>query len=339
MDVKGKKIVVTGGAGFIGSHTVERLVAEGADVTVLDDLSSGRMDFLAAVKDDIRFVKGDAGDAKALAKVLPTADAVWHLAANPEVRTGATDPSAHYEQNVAVTFRLLEAMRKHGVKSMAFTSTSTVYGRAAVLPTPEDYGPLLPISVYGACKLACEALIASYGGTFGLHAVLFRFANVVGPRSTHGVCFDFVNKLRRDPKALEILGDGTANKSYVSVADTVAGMVHAVRRAPLGVQAYNIGSLDTVPVVRIAEIVADEMGLRPKHRFTAGAADGAGWAGDVKAMSLDVKRLQDLGWAPRDTSEKALRIAVRDLLGTDGVPEAMRKAGGAAAARPAKRRA
>jgi UDP-glucose 4-epimerase len=316
MDVQGKRILVTGGAGFIGSFAVEALVAAGARVTVLDNLSAGKREFLQAVERDITFVQGDAGDARTLDRLLPGTDSVWHLAANPEVRTGETDPAGHYEQNVAVTFRLLEAMRRHGVRHLAFTSTSTVYGRASVLPTPEDYGPLLPISIYGACKLACEALIAGHAGTFGLDAVLFRFANVVGPRSTHGVTFDFVRKLRADPTSLAILGDGRQTKSYVSVADTVAGMLHAVRHAPPGAQPYNIGSLDAIPVTRVAEVVATAIGAKPKFRFAGGAKDGAGWVGDVKAMSLDIARIQTLGggWSPKHTSEQAIRIAADALV-------------------------
>ena len=317
MDVKGKKILVTGGAGFIGSHAVEALVAAGAKVTVLDNLSAGKRELLHAVEGKIVFVKGDAGDRDVLDRLLPGMHSVWHLAANPEVRTGETDPTGHYEQNVAVTFRLLEAMRRHQVRHLVFTSTSTVYGRAAVLPTPESYGPLLPISIYGACKLACEALIAAYAGTFGFDALLFRFANVVGPRSNHGVTFDFVAKLRKDPKVLQILGDGRQTKSYVSAADTVAGMLHGVRHAPSGAHAFNIGSLDAIPVTRIAELVAETMRLKPKLTFTGGAKDGAGWVGDVKAMSLDVSQLSQLGpgWKPHDSSEQAIRVAAQDLVG------------------------
>jgi UDP-glucose 4-epimerase len=317
MDLKGKRVLVTGGAGFIGSHAVEALVAAGAKVTVVDDLSAGKREFLSAVEGRIVFVQGDAGDRDLLDRLLPGMASVWHLAANPEVRTGETDPSGHYEQNVAVTFHLLEAMRRHGVKHLVFTSTSTVYGRASVLPTPEDYGPLLPISIYGACKLACEALIASYAGTFGFDALLFRFANVVGPRSTHGVTYDFVAKLRQDPTSLEILGDGRQTKSYVSVSDTVAGMMHAMRHAPPGAQAYNIGSLDSIPVTRIAALVAEAMAVEPTLRFAGGAKDGAGWVGDVKAMALDVGRLRQLGpgWTPRHSSEQAIREAAEALVG------------------------
>jgi UDP-glucose 4-epimerase len=317
MDLKGKRILVTGGAGFIGSHAVDRLVAAGARVTVLDNLSGGQESFLQMSRPKITFVKGDAGDAATLDRLLKGVDSVWHLAANPDVRSGESNPGAHYEQNVHVTYVLLEAMRRAGVRHLVFTSTSTVYGKASVLPTPESYGPLLPISVYGACKLACEALIASYAGTFGVQAFLFRFANVVGPRSTHGVIFDFVRKLKADPKRLEILGDGQQTKSYVSVADTVDGMVHAVGRTPAepagGCHAYNIGSLDAIPVTRLAEVVEEVLGVTPKHVFTGGTSDGAGWKGDVKRMGLDVSLLGQLGWKPRHTSEEAVRITARSL--------------------------
>lgn len=308
-----RRILVTGGAGFIGAHATRRLVEADATVTVLDDLSSGSLDALEDVRDRITFVEGDAGDPGVLDDVLPGMDGVWHLAANPEVRTGETDPQSHYDRNVAVTWQVLEGMRRHGVGRLAFTSTSTVYGEATVRPTPEDYGPLLPISIYGGCKLACEALIASYGGTFGLDAQLYRFANVVGPGSTHGVTVDFVAKLRKDPERLEILGDGTQTKSYVHVEDTVAGMLHGYRHAPRGVHPYNIGSTDGIPVTAIAQILSDVLGLQPEHVFTGGTAGGAGWTGDVKHMSLAVDRLQDLGWAPERSSADAVRATAEWL--------------------------
>jgi len=313
MDLKGKNVLVTGGAGFIGSHAVDRLVALGAKVTVLDNLSAGREEFLSQSKGKFTFVKGDCGDASTLDKLLPGTDSVWHMAANPDVRSGAADPRPHFEQNVAVTYRLLEGMRRNGVKHMAFTSTSTVYGSATVLPTPEDYGPLLPISVYGGAKLACEALVSAYCATFAMDALLFRFANVVGPRSTHGVIVDFARKLKADPKKLEILGDGRQNKSYVSVADTVDAMVVATAKAPQGCHPYNIGSADAITVTRLAEIVADVLKVKPKFAYTGGTPDGAGWKGDVKVMALDIGALGKLGWKPRHTSESAVRIAAQSL--------------------------
>ncbi len=312
MNLEGARVVVTGGAGFIGSHAVDGLIAAGAAVVVLDDLSSGDLANLQG--HDITFIEGDVRDPKVLDEALDGADSVWHLAANPEVRTGETDPQAHYDLNVAATWAVLEGMRRCGVGHLAFTSTSTVYGRADVIPTPEDYGPLLPISVYGGAKLASEALIASYAGTFGIDALLFRFANVVGPRSNHGVTYDFVNKLRADPDRLEILGDGTQNKSYVHVEDTVSGMIHACSAAPSGVHPYNIGSLDSIAVTELADIVAQVMGLAPEKSFTGGAPDGSGWRGDVKHMGLAVDRLTALGWRPKHTSAEAVRATAEWLV-------------------------
>ncbi len=314
MQVNGSTILVTGGAGFIGSHTVDALVAGGATVRVLDDLSSGNEAFLEQVWDKITFIEGDARDADTLDHAMQGVDSVWHLAANPEVRTGATDPSAHYDLNVGMTWSVLEAMRRNDVKHMAFTSTSTVYGNAAVMPTPEDYGPLLPISVYGGAKLACEALIASYTGTFDIDALLFRFANVVGDRSNHGVTYDFVHKLRANPEELEILGDGTATKSYVHISDVVSGMLFAAEHAEAGCHPFNVGSLDGIPVTTIADTVADVMGLKPAYSFTGGAGvGGAGWKGDVKFMGLAVDKLQALGWKPQHGSQEAIRLTAQWL--------------------------
>lgn len=305
------RVLVTGGAGFIGSHCVDALVAAGHQVTVVDDLTGGSPRFLEAVADRIDLVVADIRDV--LDDVLPGHDAVWHLAANPEVRSGATEPQGHFDLNVDLTWRLLEGMRRHAVKRLVFASTSTVYGAATVMPTPEDYGPLYPISIYGGAKLACEALIAAHAGTFGLDALMFRFANVVGPRSNHGVTYDFVQKLRADPTRLEILGDGTQAKSYVHVSDTVAGMLHAAGAGLQGVHAFNLGSLDAIPVTRIADLVAEAMGLEPEYAFTGGTSGGAGWTGDVKHMGLDIGAMQALGWSPRMGSEDAVRDTARWL--------------------------
>lgn len=303
------KVLVTGGAGFIGSHAARALLDAGHEVTILDDLSSGSRDAVPAGCDFIHADLRDSLDA------LAGMDSVWHLAANPEVRTGETEPQGHYDLNVQMTWDLLEGMRRHGVTNLVFTSTSTVYGTASVMPTPEDYGPLYPISVYGGAKLACEALIAAHAGTFGLNALMFRFANVVGPGSNHGVTYDFVQKLRADSTRLEILGDGTQTKSYVHVQDTVDAMLHAAGQDLPGVHAFNVGSLDGIPVTEIADIVSDVMGVQPEYAFTGGAAQGgAGWKGDVKHMGLAIDRLQALGWQPKHTSAEAIRDAARALM-------------------------
>ncbi|AFD00497.1 Nucleoside-diphosphate-sugar epimerase [Methanocella conradii HZ254] len=311
------KCVVTGGAGFIGSHLVDRLLAQGNEVTVIDDLSGGRLEFIEQHFPDDRFsfVKMDiSGDR--LIKGLKGADIVYHLAANPDVRLGAEDTKVHLKQNVITTYNVLESMRVFGVKKIAFTSTSTVYGEAAVVPTPEDYGPLMPISLYGASKLACEALISSYCHTFGMESWLFRFANIIGSRSTHGVIYDFINKLKKDPSRLTILGDGRQSKSYLHVDDCVDAMLFAVERQDGPVNIFNIGSEDRLDVTSIARMVAAEMGLNDvKLEYTGGAR---GWAGDVPYMCLSIDRIKALGWRPKHNSEESVRLCIRSLLGQKG---------------------
>ncbi|MEM2205076.1 MAG: GDP-mannose 4,6-dehydratase, partial [Candidatus Hadarchaeales archaeon] len=216
------------------------------------------------------------------------------------------------KQNVLATFNLLEAMRACGVKRIAFSSSSTVYGEARTLPTPEDYGPLLPISLYGASKLAAEGLISAYCHTFGFRAWIFRFANIVGPRQTHGVILDFIQKLRKNPEELEILGDGNQNKSYLWVEDCVEAMLLAVERSTENPAIFNLGNTDRTTVRRVAEIVCEEMGLQPRFRFTGGRR---GWVGDVPEMLLDIAKICSLGWRPRYSSEEAVRRTVRVLLG------------------------
>ena len=315
--IEGKKVVITGGAGFIGSHVVDRIMKEATEVWVLDNLSAGREEFLERWYGDDRMhlARADVTKLESLIPYMKRADVVFHLAANPDVRSAAENTYAHIEQNILATYNVLEAMRFQNVNDIVFTSTSTVYGEADVLPTPEDYGPLKPISVYGASKLACEALVSSYVSTFGMHGVLYRFANVVGSRGTHGVIFDFIKKLRANPNELEILGDGKQKKSYVHVADCVEAMVLGYERTeePLGI--YNIGTEQSTDVITIADIVTEVMGMAGvKYRTTGGVDGGRGWKGDVKIMSLDVKTIMGLGWEPRYTSDEAVRVTTQALL-------------------------
>uniref|UniRef100_A0A7C3R9A6 NAD-dependent epimerase/dehydratase family protein n=1 Tax=Archaeoglobus fulgidus TaxID=2234 RepID=A0A7C3R9A6_ARCFL len=297
-------IVVTGGAGFIGSHIVDKL-SESNEIIVIDNLSSGKEEF---VSKSAKLVKADLASDD-IEDYLRGAEEVWHIAANPDVRIGAENPEEIYRNNILATYRLLEAMRKAGIERIIFTSTSTVYGEASIIPTPEDYPPH-PISLYGASKLACEALIESYCHTFDMQAWIYRFANVIGRRSTHGVIYDFIMKLNRNPEELEILGNGEQNKSYIYITDCIEAML-----AGLGsderVNIFNIGSEDQVKVRRIAEIVSEELGLSPRFRFTGG---DRGWKGDVPVMLLSIEKLKKLGWRPRYSSEEAVRMAVRDLI-------------------------
>ncbi|MCI0497602.1 MAG: NAD-dependent epimerase/dehydratase family protein [Thermoplasmata archaeon] len=307
-------VLVTGGAGFIGSHLVDRLVADGHDVSVIDNMSGGSLEFIKGHIGTIDLANADITTETDLENYMEGVEAVFHLAADPDVRGGFDRPAHQLDQNLIGTFNVLEASARSGVRTFCFTSTSTVYGNATVVPTPEDYGPLLPISVYGATKLACEGLISAYADNYGIDAPLFRFANVVGPRSTHGVIFDFVHKLRRNPADLEILGDGSQRKSYFYIDDCVEAMVHGWRVAK-GAEAFNIGSADTIDVTRLADIVVDVMGLRNVwYRYTGGVR-GAGWKGDVKYMHLAIDRMRALGWEPELDSSGAVRKAAERIVG------------------------
>lgn len=316
------KVLVTGGAGFIGSHLVDRLMEDGYEVRVLDDLSAGSLENLKGWIDHERFefMQGDLRRRDVCEKAVKRVDAVFHLAANPEVRIGAQSPELLYETNVLITYNLLEAIRKEDIKALAFTSSSTVYGEAKKIPTPEDYGPLEPISVYGGAKLAAEALIAGYAHTFDIKAVVFRLANIIGKRSNHGVIYDFINKLKANPDRLEILGDGTQRKSYLHVSDTVEAMLYLFKeflKEDKVYDAYNIGSEDWITVTEIAEIVSREMGLNPEFYFTGGVDGGRGWKGDVKIMLLSIEKAKAKGWKPKMNSKEAVEKTVRELLGKE----------------------
>jgi UDP-glucose 4-epimerase len=305
--------VVTGGAGFIGSHLVDALVARGEAVRVIDSLRSGSEQNLSAhlSRDRILFRKADLLE-DGWQDFLSGAGRVWHLAADPDVRQGALTPESQVRQNILATWRVLEAMRAAGVPEIVFTSTSTVYGDAKVIPTPEDYSPLEPVSVYGATKLSCEALISAYCHSFGMKAWIFRFANIIGKRSNHGVIWDFIRKLSGNPHRLEILGDGRQSKSYLEVSACVDAMLYAADHASGRVNTFNIGSEDWIDVRSIADLVVEEMGLSGvEYIFTGGER---GWIGDVPRMQLSVQKLKSLGWKPPLGSRESVRMAIAAML-------------------------
>jgi UDP-glucose 4-epimerase len=308
------RVLVTGGAGFIGSHLVDRLMEGGNQVRVIDNLASGRLSNLERWIDHkgFEFIEGDLLDRDASLEAVEGCSRVFHLAANPEVQANRASPEEHFRQNIEATYSLLQAVAERGgVELLVFASTSTVYGEAGVLPTPEGYGPTKPISMYGASKLACEALISAYASMHGFKAVIYRLANVVGPRSNHGVVWDFVWKLRGSPGELEVLGDGTQSKSYLYIDDCVDGFLMGVESVEQ-VAVFNMGSMDRVSVLMIAEIVKEEAGQPgARIRLTGGVDGGRGWRGDVKLMQLDTASLRRLGWAPRYNSEEAVRLTAR----------------------------
>lgn len=316
-----RKALITGGAGFIGSHIVDHLMIKGWNLVVLDNLSSGSLKNIRKwlQNEQFKFIKGDLKNATDTQEAVKDVELVFHLAANPEVRVGETAPSVHFEDNLVATFNLLEAMRKSKMaKTLILASTSTIYGEASVTPTPEEYGPLVPISLYGASKLGCEALACSYAYTFGVHTLILRLANVVGERSAHGVIPDFIKKLQTNPKRLVILGDGTQTKSYLHIDDCINAILHLTARfleSEKRVDIYNVGAFDQIGVKRIAEIVTKQMRLQNvKFTFTGGVDGGRGWLGDVKLMHLSIEKLHEAGWKPRYNSEQAIQLAAKTLL-------------------------
>lgn len=308
-----ERVLITGGAGFLGSHIADALLPE-ADAVLVDNFAAGkRENVVDAVKGGAKLVKRNLlqGDLRPLFRKI---DTVYHFAANPDVRLGKDGPKAHVEQNVLMTYRVLEACRAGHVRRFVFASTSTVYGEATVVPTPESYGPCEPISLYGASKLACESLASAYAHTYGLQAVIFRMANVVGGRSGHGVVHDLVAKLRRDPERLEIIGaDPGTSKSYVHLMDVLSGFRAGIAAAQGPVAIYNLGSEDAIDVRAIADAVCRELGLADvSYAWTGGSGGGRGWVGDVRTMGLAVDRLKATGWRPSMTSEQAVGLASRE---------------------------
>ena len=303
-----RTVIVTGGAGFIGSHLVDRLVKRDEHVVVLDNFSSGELEFLyESIEEitliDIDLLKDNFDD------YLKGAKIVYHLAANPEVQLGITKPEVMQEQNVDVTERVLKAMKRTGCDRIVFTSTSTVYGDAKKIPTPEN-AALKPISAYGSSKLDAEKLIETYCKEEGFRGVSYRFANCVGPRSNHGVIYDFVHKLKAESEVLEILGDGTQHKSYFHVEDCISAVLAKNPGELCGkgeFVALNVGSKDAIDVVTLANQVCKAMKLKDVgYKFTGGVDGGRGWKGDVKKMRLDIKAMKSHGWSPNYTSRKAI---------------------------------
>ncbi|MEM4588421.1 MAG: NAD-dependent epimerase/dehydratase family protein [Thermoplasmata archaeon] len=309
--MKGKRILVTGGAGFIGSHIVEKLYNLN-EVTVFDNLSSGKIEYLKNF--NIDFIKGDIRNLDELLSSTKEKDIVIHLAANPDVRRGELDNHIDLEVNVIGTYNVLEAMRRNDVSGIIFSSSSTVYGEAQV-PTREDYGPLIPISFYGASKLAAESYISSFSYTYGMKGISFRFANVVGSRGTHGVIYDFILKLKKNRNELEILGDGTQTKSYIHVEDCVDGMLFAFDKTSKNYDVFNIGTEDSTNVMEIAKIVVESLGLKYVKLKIKGGEEGRGWKGDVKRMLLSIDKIKSLGWYPSMGSTEAVKMAVKELIG------------------------
>lgn len=304
--------LITGGAGGIGSHLVAGLRGRGWSVRVVDNFCSGaRRNLAPFAKDDAVEVRElDILDLPALKSAMAGVDMVWHLAANPDIRRGTHQTDLDLMQGPVATRNVLEAMREARVPKIAFSSSSVVYGHPKVFPTPEDYGPLLPESLYAAGKLGCEGLVSAFVHSFGFQAWIFRFANVVGPGATHGVIFDFLEKLRRDPQRLEVLGDGRQSKGYLWVTDCVDSMLHCVEKSHDPVNVFNLAPEDTISVREIAEMTIALTGSPAKIAYTGGEK---GWPGDVPQQRLATDRLHATGYATRYTSRQVVEMAIRAL--------------------------
>ncbi len=311
------RTLITGGAGFIGSHLTEELIKEKLEVTVLDNLSTGNKSNLnfCLHKKNHRLVVEDLKNQNQVLEYIKDIDTIFHLAADPEVRTGFSDPKSAYEQNIENTFRLLENVRNSNIKQIVFASSSVVYGEPEIIPTSEEFGPLLPISIYGGTKLACEGLVSSYCKNYGIKGTIVRFANVVGKRARHGVIWDFIQKLKTNEKELHILGNGKQIKSYIHVSDCVNGLLFSATHTKKDIDVFNLGNHDMVNVLDIAEIICKSMNLENVNIMTLGGTqDGRGWIGDVKKMNLDISKLTNLGWNPNENSESAIKRAVQELI-------------------------
>ncbi|MBF0156923.1 MAG: NAD-dependent epimerase/dehydratase family protein [Magnetococcales bacterium] len=288
---------VTGGAGFIGSNLVDRLLAAGVRVTAYDNFSTGFREFLegALRHPDFRLVEGDLLDAEALRGAMAGADFVYHLAANADVRFGTHHPRRDLEQNTLATFEVLEAMRANGIRGLAFASTGSVYGEPEVFPTPEDCPFPVQTSLYAASKLACEGLIQAYVTGFGFQGYIFRFVSVLGERYTHGHVFDFYFRLKRNPQALHILGDGHQRKSYMDIQDCITAMLLAVDRAEGPLSIFNLGVDDTIEVNQSVAWITEYLGVMPRLTYEGGRR---GWIGDSPFIHLDTRKIRALGWSP-----------------------------------------
>ena len=309
------KVLVTGGAGFIGSHLVNRLVEEGYRVRVIDNLSSGRLENIKHHIDagTIEFIIGDLKDPQKALKTVEEVDVVFHFAANPEVRVSTTNPEIHFNENVVATFNLLEAMRRKGVGELVFASSSSVYGEPKEIPVDES-APMIPVSVYGASKAACENLIHAYSKLYGIKAVVLRYANVIGPRLRHGVAWDFINKLLKNPIELEILGDGKQVRSYIYIDDAVEATMIAWRRSNANYEVYNVASEDWITVDEVADETIKAMELSNMKKIYKPILHGVGWLGDVKRIALKINRLKSLGFKPRYSSKEAVYITTKALV-------------------------
>lgn len=314
MSAPARRVAITGGAGFIGSHLVDACVASGFQVSVIDNLSIGCVEHLEPHLESgaVQFIRADILDPYLLKIALTGADLVFHLAANPDARWGLEHPSIDLELDVITTFQVLEAMRQLGLRRLVLASSGTVYGDVGTLEVDEEFGPVRPVSLYGAGKAAAEAFVSAYAGSFGIEGIICRFGNVIGERATHGALFDFVAKLKCDPSRLDVLGDGRQAKPYIEVKDLVQGLLFVALHAAGPYDAYNLAPAGATSVEFLARALLAELGLK-RTRLIFGET-ASGWPGDIPQSRMNAAKLARLGWSPRYTSDEAVVTGVRDLV-------------------------
>ena len=309
------KYFITGGAGFIGSTMTERLLAnENNKVTIFDNFCSGQMKYIEQYTNDKRFklIKGDLLDLNTVKEAIKGHDFVFHFAANPDIAKAMIETDLDLRLGVIATYNLLESMRLAGVKNIAYSSGSGVYGDVGLTETPENFGPLLPSSMYGASKLGAEGIISAFCHMFDMQAWMFRFANVVGKNQTHGVGFDFIRKLKENPRKLLILGDGSQSKSYIHVEDIIDAILFIIKSTNATVNIFNVATDDYITVNEIAEVVAEEMKLKDViFGYTGGKR---GWKGDVPVVRFTLTKIHSLGWKSKYNSKEAIRKSIREML-------------------------
>lgn len=307
-------ILITGGAGFIGSHLCDALIERNQDIIVVDNLVLGKRENIAHLTNhpNFQFYEEDILNEVAMRRIFESGrfDMVYHLAANSDIQKGGEDPAVDYQLTFNTTFRILQYMKEFGIKKLFFASTSAIYGETKDVLN-EDYGPLYPVSNYGAGKLASEAFISAFSNTYQIQTWITRFPNVVGERFTHGVIYDFIHKLQDNPQELVVLGNGEQCKPYVYVKDLVKGILYVIDHASAPYNVYLLGSDTRTKVKDIARMVIEEMGLDARIRYTGGER---GWIGDVPEFRYDLSRVNDLGWRAAHDSDTSIRIAIRKAL-------------------------
>lgn len=309
------KNLITGASGFIGSQLADLLLSRGEEVINIDNMSWGKKEFIEhnLANPMYTFIEADLLDYSALEKHMAQGiDMVYHLAANSDIQRGGMDPTIDFNNTTQATFNVLQAMKKNGIKKMLYTSGSGVYGDVGSTPTSESFGPLMPVSIYGATKLSAEGMISAFSNLFGIQAWILRPANIIGPRATHGVIFDFMNKLKKDPSKLEILGDGQQSKSYIYLEDVLNAIDIVLEKAADRINLFNLASPTYITVTEIAEAVIKGMGLKEvKISYTGG---NIGWKGDVPVVRLDCSKLKQLGWECKFSSKEAVEATVKSIL-------------------------